>query len=64
MTPFRIKASLPVVAISVSEQVSHYEGGPFLETSESFAISHGCYQPLNFLRYLTLSTQYPIYISG
>ena len=34
-----------------------------LETFEFFAISHGSYQPLNFLPYLILSTQYPISIS-
>ena len=27
---------------------------------EFFEISHGSYQPLNFLPYSTLSTQYPI----
>ena len=34
--------------------------GPLLETLEFFAISHGRFQPLNFLNCSTLSTQYPI----
>ena len=34
-----------------------------LETLEFFEISHGSYQPLKFLPYLTLSTPYPMFIS-
>ena len=37
--------------------------GPLLETLAFFTISRGWYQPSNFLRYLTLSTQQPIFIS-
>ena len=32
-----------------------------LETFEFFAISHSIYQRLNFLSYITLSTQFPMF---
>ena len=40
----------------VSENVSFSDDGPLLETLEFFEISHGSYQPLNFLLYLKLPT--------
>ena len=51
-----------LVAIPFSEHVSFSYEGPLLETLEFFEISHGSCQPLNFLPYLTLSTQYSISI--
>ena len=51
------------VATPISEHVSFSDEGPLLETLEFFEISHGSYQPLNFLPYLTLSTQYSIFIT-
>ena len=33
------------------------------EKLEFFAINYGSYQPFNFSHYLTLSTQYPIFIT-
>ena len=37
--------------------------GPLLKTLQLFEISHGSYQPFNFLPYLTLPTQYSIFIT-
>ena len=61
MTPFRIKPS--PVATPISEHVSLPNEEHLLETLEFFDIIHGSYQPLNFLPYLPLSTQYSILIS-
>ena len=61
MTLFRIKLGL--VAIPISEHVSFSDEGPWLETLEFFESNHGSNQPLNFLPYLTLSTQYSIFMS-
>ena len=59
MTPFRLKPSL--AALPISEHVSFSDGGPLLEALEFIKISHGMgHQSLNFLPYLTFSTQYPI----
>ena len=60
MIPFRIKSS--VAATPISAHISFSDEGPLLETSEFFEICHGNYQPLNFLPYLTLSTQYSTFI--
>ena len=46
-----------------SENVSFSDEGPLLETLEFFEISHGSYQPSNFLPYLSLCTPYSILIS-
>ena len=61
MAPFRIKLNL--VATRYSEYVSFSDEGPLLKTLEFYEISHGSYQPFNFLPYLSLSTQYAILIS-
>ena len=41
---------------------SFSDEGPLLKTLEFFEISHGSCQTFNFLPYLTLSTQYSIFI--
>ena len=46
----------------IERNVSFSDEGPLLETLEFFVIGHSSYQPLNLLPYLTLSTQYPIFI--
>ena len=60
MIPFRITPSL--IAIAISEHVSLSDERPLFEMFEIFAISQDIYQPLNFLRYLTLSTRYPKFL--
>ena len=49
--------------VVVTEHVSLSDEGPLSETLVIFAISHGSYQPLNILHYLTLCTWYPIFLS-
>ena len=41
----------------ISEHISFFAEGPLLETWEFFEISHGGFQLMDFLPYLTLSTQ-------
>ena len=43
--------------------VALFDLEPLLETLQFFAICHGSYEPLNFLRCSTLSGQCPIFIS-
>ena len=38
-----------LAAIPISEHVSFSDEGPWLKMVEFFEISHGTYQPLNFL---------------
>ena len=52
MTPFRMKPRL--VATPISENVSFSDEGPLLETFEFVEISHGSYQPLNILPYISM----------
>ena len=52
-----------LVGTPISEDVSFSDEGSLLETLIFFAISHDSYQPLNFLSYISLSTQYSIFIS-
>ena len=49
-----------MTAVTDPKEFQRFERRPLKETLDFFEISHGSYQPFNFLPYLSLSSQYSI----